>query len=124
MHPGRAWGEPCHAFLAVDAAERMAGVQVQSVIVGMTGGRLTSQFFDAKIAVGGHEVEDERQVSQARRAIAAQRGQEAAAKDVGQRVAFEGDRDALRPCVCEHIRKSEGWVLGWGVLEGKFRYAT
>ena len=44
--------------LAVDAAERMAGVQVQSVIVGMTGGRLTSQFFNAKIAVGGHAVSD------------------------------------------------------------------
>ncbi len=44
--------------LAVDAAERMAGVQVQSVIVNITGGRLTSQFFDAKIAVGGHAVSD------------------------------------------------------------------
>ena len=44
--------------LAVDAAERMAGVQVQSVIVSMTGGRLSSQFFDAKIAVGGHAVSD------------------------------------------------------------------
>lgn len=44
--------------LAVDAAERMAGVQVQSVIVNMTGGRLQSQFFDAKIGVGGHAVTD------------------------------------------------------------------
>ena len=44
--------------LAVDAAERMAGVQVQSIIVNMTGGRLSSQFFDAKIAVGGHAVSD------------------------------------------------------------------
>jgi len=44
--------------LAVDAAERMAGVQVQSVIVNNTGGRLSSQFFDAKIAVGGHAVSD------------------------------------------------------------------
>lgn len=42
--------------LAVDAAERMAGVQVQSVIVNATGGRLGSQFFNAKIAVGGHAV--------------------------------------------------------------------
>ena len=39
--------------LAVDAAERMAGVQVQSVIVNNTGGRISSQYFDAKIAVGG-----------------------------------------------------------------------
>lgn len=44
--------------LAVDAAERMAGVQVQSVIVNMTGGRLASQFFDARIAVGGNAVSD------------------------------------------------------------------
>ena len=44
--------------LAVDAAERMAGVQVQSVIVNMTGGRLASQFFNASIAVGGHAVSD------------------------------------------------------------------
>ncbi len=44
--------------LAVDAAERMAGVQVQSVIVNMSGGRLSSRFFDAKIAVGGHAVSD------------------------------------------------------------------
>ena len=42
--------------LAVDAAERMAGVQVQSVIVNNTGGRIGSHFFDAKIAVGGHAV--------------------------------------------------------------------
>lgn len=42
--------------LAVDAAERMAGVQVQSVIVNITGGRIGSQFFNAKIAVGGHAV--------------------------------------------------------------------
>ena len=44
--------------LAVDAAERMAGVQVQSVIVNITGGRISSRFFDAKIAVGGHAVSD------------------------------------------------------------------
>ncbi len=44
--------------LAVDAAERMAGVQVQSVIVNNTGGRLSSSFFDAKIAVGGHAVSE------------------------------------------------------------------
>ena len=44
--------------LAVDAAERMAGVQVQSVIVNMTGGRLASHFFNAKIGVGGHAVAD------------------------------------------------------------------
>ncbi len=42
--------------LAVDAAERMAGVEVESVIVNATGGRLGSQLFDAKIAIGGRAV--------------------------------------------------------------------
>jgi cell division protein FtsA len=44
--------------LAVDAAERMAGVLVESVIVSVTGGRLGSQHYDAKIAVGGRAVGD------------------------------------------------------------------
>ena len=43
---------------AVDAAERMAGVQVESVIVNLTGGRLGSQLYNAKIAVGGRSVSD------------------------------------------------------------------
>jgi cell division protein FtsA len=42
--------------LAVDAAERMAGVLVESVIVSVTGGRLGSQHYDAKVAVGGKAV--------------------------------------------------------------------
>lgn len=42
--------------LAVDAAERMAGVEVESVIINTTGGRLGSQLFDAKIAIGGRAV--------------------------------------------------------------------
>ena len=47
--------------LAIDAAERMAGVEVDSVVVNMSGGRLSSQLFDAKIAlrgkaVGEHEI--------------------------------------------------------------------
>jgi cell division protein FtsA len=37
--------------LAVDAAERMAGVQVESVIVNVTGGRIGSQHYAAKIGV-------------------------------------------------------------------------
>ncbi len=37
--------------LAVDAAERMAGVQVESVIINVTGGRLASQLFDAKVSL-------------------------------------------------------------------------
>ena len=42
--------------LAIDAAERMAGVEVDSVIVNMTGGRLSSQLYNAKIAIGGKSV--------------------------------------------------------------------
>jgi cell division protein FtsA len=42
--------------LAVDAAERMSGVEVDSVIVNMSGGRLSSRLFDAKIALRGKAV--------------------------------------------------------------------
>jgi cell division protein FtsA len=42
--------------LAVDAAERMAGVLVESVILTVTGGRLGSQHFAAKIGVGNKSV--------------------------------------------------------------------
>lgn len=41
---------------AVDAAERMAGVQVEGVIVNMTGGRLAAQSFHAATSVTGHAV--------------------------------------------------------------------
>jgi len=44
--------------LAVDAAERMAGVQVESVIVNITGGRIGSQLYNAKINLGGRAVTD------------------------------------------------------------------
>jgi cell division protein FtsA len=44
--------------LAVDAAERMAGVEVTGVIVNATGGRLASQHYSAKITVGGKAVSD------------------------------------------------------------------
>jgi cell division protein FtsA len=44
--------------LAVDAAERMAGVEVSSVVVNATGGRLSSQHYTAKIAVGGKAISD------------------------------------------------------------------
>ncbi|WP_036263441.1 cell division protein FtsA [Methylocapsa aurea] len=44
--------------LAVDAAERMAGVQVESVIINATGGRLASQLFDAKVSVAGRAVSE------------------------------------------------------------------
>ena len=41
---------------AVDAAERMAGVQVESVIVNASGGRPGSQLFHADIHIGGKAV--------------------------------------------------------------------
>jgi cell division protein FtsA len=44
--------------LAIDAAERMAGVEVEGVIVNMSGGRLGSQLYDAKIGVKGKAVGD------------------------------------------------------------------
>ncbi len=44
--------------LAVDAAERMAGVTVDSLIVSVSSGRLISEAFSADISLGGHAVED------------------------------------------------------------------
>ncbi len=41
---------------AVDAAERMAGVQVESVIVNVTGGRISSQLYNAQVGVSGRGV--------------------------------------------------------------------
>jgi cell division protein FtsA len=40
----------------VDAAERMAGVQIDRVVVTASGGRLASKHFTAKTAIGGREV--------------------------------------------------------------------
>jgi cell division protein FtsA len=44
--------------LAVDAAERMAGVTVESLIVNMSAGRLKSEQFSAGIKLGGHDVDE------------------------------------------------------------------
>ena len=44
--------------LAVDSAERMAGVTVESLIVNMSAGRLKSESFAAGINLGGHDVDD------------------------------------------------------------------
>lgn len=43
---------------AVDAAERMAGLQVERVIVNMSSGRLSSHLYTAHIRIGGKPVED------------------------------------------------------------------
>ena len=42
--------------LAVDAAERMAGLEIEGVIVNCSGGRLGSQLYSAQVDVGGREV--------------------------------------------------------------------
>jgi len=42
----------------VEAAERMAGLQIDRVVVTASGGRLASQHFAAKTAIGGREVVD------------------------------------------------------------------
>ena len=44
--------------LAVDAAERMAGLQVERVVVTASGGRLISQQFAAQVSIGGKAVSD------------------------------------------------------------------
>jgi cell division protein FtsA len=43
--------------LAVDAAERMAGLTVDSLIVNLSAGRLKSQISTATVNLGGHEVQ-------------------------------------------------------------------
>ncbi|MEQ8827894.1 MAG: cell division protein FtsA, partial [Parvibaculum sp.] len=42
--------------LAVDAAERMAGVTVESLIINVTAGRLKSETHSASVNLGGHEI--------------------------------------------------------------------
>jgi cell division protein FtsA len=42
--------------LAVDAAERMAGLTVDSLILSLSAGRLKSEVFSANVRLGGHEV--------------------------------------------------------------------
>jgi cell division protein FtsA len=48
--------------LAVDSAERMAGVTVESLIVNVSSGRLVSEAFSADVAIDGHEI-SERDIS-------------------------------------------------------------
>ncbi len=43
---------------AVDAAERMAGVQVESVILNVTGGRIGSQLYNAQVGIGSRGVNE------------------------------------------------------------------
>ncbi len=44
--------------LSVDAAERMANVTVNSLLVNLSAGRLKSETFNATINLGGHEVDE------------------------------------------------------------------
>lgn len=43
--------------MAVDSAERMAGLTVESLIVNLSAGRLKSERFSATVNLGGHEVD-------------------------------------------------------------------
>ena len=43
---------------AVDAAEKMAGITVESLIVTVSCGRIASETFSASVSLAGHEVED------------------------------------------------------------------
>jgi cell division protein FtsA len=43
---------------AVDAAERMAGVRVDSVIMNVSCGRIASEHYTATVQIGGHQVTD------------------------------------------------------------------
>lgn len=44
--------------LAVDAAERMSGLTIESLIVNISAGKLSSEAYAASVAIDGHEVED------------------------------------------------------------------
>jgi len=66
--------------LAVDAAERMAGLTIESLIVNLSAGRLKSETFSARINLGGHDVDQ----SDIRRVLAA-----------GARQALSGDRQVV-----------------------------
>jgi cell division protein FtsA len=66
--------------LAVDAAERMAGLTIESLIVNLSAGRLKSETFSARINLGGHEVDQ----SDIKRVLAA-----------GARQALSGDRQVV-----------------------------
>ncbi len=61
--------------LAVDAAERMAGLTIDSLIVNVSAGRLQSDVYTATIDLGGQEVEanDLKKVLAARAPVAAHR---------------------------------------------------
>jgi cell division protein FtsA len=43
---------------AVDAAERMAGVQAESVILNVTGGRIGSQLYNARVGINGRAINE------------------------------------------------------------------
>ncbi|MEZ5839005.1 MAG: cell division protein FtsA [Hyphomicrobiales bacterium] len=44
---------------AVDAAERMAGITVESLIVNVSAGRIGSETFSASVSLAGHEVDED-----------------------------------------------------------------
>ena len=84
--------------LAVDAAERMAGITVDSLIVNVSAGRLRSDVYSAAIDLGGHEVAaaDLRRVLM----VAAQQSltsDRAALHSLSTGFALDGDRGVREP---------------------------
>ncbi len=56
---------------AIDAAERMAGLTIDSVVLSITGGRIESRHYLAEVGVGGRPIQD----AQVERAMGAAAGQ-------------------------------------------------
>ena len=101
--------------LAIDAAERMSGVEVDSVIVNMSGGRLSSQLFAAKIAArqGGRRI---RRASRARGRLGGERVRRAAPSCMPCRPDFWLDAPARRPRSQGHGRRRTRRRTARGVL--------
>lgn len=81
--------------LAVDAAERMAGLTVESLIVNLTAGRLRSESFTAMINLGGHEAD----AADIRRVLAA-----------GARQALKAEREVVHSLPAAFSLDGEGGV--------------
>ncbi len=84
--------------MAVDGAERMAGVTVDSLIVNLSSGRLASEAFSASVSLDGHEVEeiDIRQVLQAGSSHAIRDGRQVV-HSIPIGFALDGDRGIRDP---------------------------
>ena len=78
--------------LAVDAAERMAGLTIESLIVNLSAGRLKSEVFSATVNLGGHEATQ----SDIKRVLA-----------VGSKQALESEREVIHSVPTGYLLDSE-----------------